>query len=144
MANFVFNIAKGRIAEKVSDGATLRLLLLKGAGSDAVLKDFDTIADLLAEGSTTEADFTNYARQTLGSLTATVDDGNDDVDVDCSDVVFTSAGGASNNTIVAAVIYEFVTNDADSIPLTKHDVSFTTNGNTITLTIHADGFFGAS
>ena len=59
MANFVFNVALGRVAEKISDGATLRILVLKAAGTDAALKDLDTVSAVLAEASTTEADFTN-------------------------------------------------------------------------------------
>lgn len=144
MANFVFNVALGRIAEKVSDGATLKLLVLKAAGTDAALKDLDTITAVLAEGSTTEADFTNYARPTLASVTATVDDSGDAVEVDCADVVFTSAGGASNNTTTDVIIYEHVTNDSDSIPLVQLDAVFTTDGNNITLQMHENGFFGAS
>ena len=108
MANFIYNVALGRIAEKVADGATLKLLVLKAAGADGTLRDLNDLAAVLAEGSTTEADFTNYARATLASVTATVDDATDTVKVDCADVTFTSAGGASNNTTTDVVIYEEV------------------------------------
>ncbi|MEM8668738.1 MAG: hypothetical protein AAGG48_14555 [Planctomycetota bacterium] len=142
MANFIFNVAKGRIAEKVSDGATLGLLLLKAADTDAVLRDLDTIADILANASTTESDFTNYARATLANVAATVDDANDDVDVDCDDVLFASAGGASNNNNVAAIIFEDVGGaDASRIPLCKFDAVFTTDGNDVTIGIPAGGFY---
>lgn len=144
MANFVYNVALGRIAEKIANGATLKMLVLKTAGSDATLKDLNTVAAVLAEGSTSEADFTNYTRKTLASLTDTVDDSGDVVKNDCADVVFTAAGGASNNTTTDVIIYEEVTNDADSIPLVQLDAVFTTDGNDVTLVINANGFHNAS
>jgi hypothetical protein len=145
MANFVYNVALGRVAEKAADGAVLKLLVLKAAATDAVLKDLDTVAAVLANGSTTEADFTNYARATLGSVVVTVDDGTDSVRVDCADVVFSFAGGALNNTTTDAIIYEEVAGgDANCIPLVQLDCVFTTDGNNVTLQINAGGFFGAS
>ena len=145
MADFVYNVGLGRVAEKAADGATLKLLVLKAAGADATLKDLDTVAAVLADGSTTEADFTNYARATLGSVTVTVVDGSDAVQVDCADVTFSSAGGASNNTTTDVIIYEDVdTTDANAIPLVQLDAVFTTDGNDVTLAINASGFYGAS
>ena len=61
MANIVFNVALGKVAEKAADGATLKLLVLQSAGTDAALKDLDTVSAVLAESSTSEATFTNYA-----------------------------------------------------------------------------------
>lgn len=144
MANFVFNVAKGKVAEKAADGATLKMLILKASGTDGALKDLDTVAAVLAEGSTTEADFTNYARPTLASVTVTVDDTNDLVKVDAADITLTSAGGASNNTTTDAIIYEEVAGgDANCIPLVLMDCVFTTDGNNVTLSFNADGFFNA-
>ncbi len=144
MADFVFNVALGKVAEKAADGATLKLLVLKASDSDATLKDLDTVSAVLANGSTTEANFTNYSRATLGSVTVTVDDSTDSVKVDCADVTFSSAGGATNNTCVDVVIYEEVTNDSDSIPLVLMDAAFTTDGNDVTLQFNASGFFSAT
>lgn len=151
MADFVFNIAKGKIAEKVADGATLRVLVLKGAGTDSAMKDADTITALLAVGSVVEADFTNYPtgpRQAIVSPTATVDDTNDWMKVDCDDIVFTSAGGATNNTTTDIIIYEDVHgtdgNNGTAIPLMCFDAVFTTDGNNVTLQIDTDGLMTAS
>ena len=151
MANFVFNVALGRVAEKVSDGANLRILVLKAAGTDGVLKDLDTVSAVLADGSTTEADFTNYpaTRKLLTTVTATVDDSGDKVVVDADDVTYTAAGGATNNTTVAAIIFEDVagsdSNDATAIPLVKLDAVFTTDTNDVTLQFDpTNGFFSAS
>ena len=141
MADFVFNIAKGTIKKRVADGATIRALVLKVADTDAALKDLDTVSAVLASGSTAEADFTNYVRKTLASVTATVDDTNDWVTVDAADIVFTAAGGATNNTAAKLIIYDFITNDGASIPLIALDCVFTTDGNDVTIVFNAAGFW---
>lgn len=144
MANFVFNIAKGRIAEKVADGATLKMLVLRVAASDATNMDFATVAAVLAGGNT-EANFTNYSRKTLTLTTVNVDNSGNSVSVDCADVVFTAAGGGVNNTTTDVIIYEEVAGgDSNCIPLVQLDAVFTTDGNDVTLTINAAGFFTAS
>ena len=48
MANFVFNVAKGRIRQLILDGADLRALVLKTADTDAAMMDVDNITALLA------------------------------------------------------------------------------------------------
>lgn len=145
MADFVYNRALGRVAEIVADGATVKLLVLKAAAADATLKDLDTITAVLGNASTTEADFTNYARKTLASLTVTTNDTTDATSVDAADVTFTAAGGASNNTTTDAIIYHDVDGtDANAIPLVQLDAVFTTDGNDVTLQFDANGFFGAS
>lgn len=144
MANFVFNIGKGRIRQLIVAGATLKALVLKTADTDAAMKDVDTITALLATAAD-EADFTNYARVTLSSLASTVDDTGDDVNGDCADITFTSAGGATNNTTTDLIIYyDPGGGDSACVPLVCLDCVFTTNGQNVTLTIDADGFWGAS
>lgn len=141
MANFVFNIAKGSIRKRIQDGADLRMLVLKSAGTDATLKDLDTVAAVLGAGSTTEADFTNYARKTLTGESTSVDDTADVVRADFDNVTFTAAGGATNNTTTDVIIYQHVTNDSDSIPLVMLDAVFTTDGNDVNLQLDANGFW---
>jgi hypothetical protein len=144
VANFVFNVALGRIAE-LAEAGDLRLLVLQAASADAVLKDLDDVAAVLADGGTTEATFTNYARVTLTNVVVTVDDATDEARVTCDDVTFTEAGGASNNTTTDVIIYlHDAGGDASSIPLVQLDAVFTTDGNDVTLRMHEDGFFGAS
>ncbi len=144
MADLVFNIAKGAVAEKVRDAASnLGVLLLKAAGTDAQHRDVDDLAALLAIA--TEADFTNYARKTAITGTVTVDDSNDRVDVDMPDQTWTAAGGATNNTLTDAVIY-YQESAADSgrVPLTQHDFAVTTDGSDLTMVLNSTGFFRAS
>lgn len=149
MADFVFNIAKGAVAEKVRDGAAnLGMLILKTAEADATLKDYDDLSALLAAGggaSNVEANFTSYARKTGLTGTITVDDTNDRVDVDIPDQTWSPAGGATNNTTVKLIIYyQESASDAGRVPLTSHDFAVTTDGSDLTAQIAAAGFFRAS
>lgn len=145
MADFVFNIAKGAVAEMARDSASAFLiLLLKVAEADATMKDYDTVAALVA-GTPDEADFTNYARKTGITATITVDDTNDRVDLDLPDQTWTSAGGASNNTLTDAVVaYENAAADATRIPCTNHDFAVTTDGSDLTIIFNASGFYRAA
>lgn len=144
MADFVFNIAKGAAAEKVRDDVTkIGFMLLKTVESDALMKDRDTLTAILT--GSTEANFTNYARKTGLTATLTVDDTNDRVDLDVADQTWTSAGGATNNTLAKLIIfYDEGGTDATRIPLTAHDFVFTTAGSDLTATIAAAGFYRAS
>ncbi|HVL24317.1 MAG TPA: hypothetical protein VM450_09530 [Thermomicrobiales bacterium] len=138
MANIVFNIALGRLANYTSLPAANDALILvpleaSGLETDAVLRDKDDLAAVVA-GTTNEQ--TTVGRKTLASVTVTVDDTNDRVALDAADVTWTSPTG---NAIGAVVIcYDPDTTggtDADLIPLTKHDLAWTPDGNSFTLTI---------
>ena len=144
MADFVFNIAKGVAAEKVNDSAAnLLVLLIKTAESDALMKDRATVATVVS--NSTEADFTNYARKTGITGTVTVDNTNDRVDVDMPDQTWTSAGGASNNTLAKLVVaYQDTAADSGRVPLTGHDFVVTTDGSDLIAQVATAGFFRAS
>lgn len=139
MANLVFNIALGRLAYYASLPATNDALIMvpleaTGLVSDATLRDYDTLSDLLA-GATNEQT-SNMTRKTLASVSATVNDTDNRVDIDAADVTWTAATG---NAIGAVVIcYDPDTTGGDDttlIPLTKHDVSMTPDGSDFTLTV---------
>ncbi|SOD80117.1 hypothetical protein SAMN06272781_6876 [Streptomyces sp. 1222.2] len=145
MANITFNVALGRAASLAALPATSDALILvpleaSGLESDAVLRDKDTLADVVS-GTTNEQ--TTVGRKTLTGVTVTVDDTNDRVNIDASDVTWTAPTG---NVIGAMVIcYDPDSTggtDADLIPVTKADVVWTPDGNNFTLAI-AD-FFRAS
>jgi hypothetical protein len=144
MADIVFNVAKGKVAEKVADdGTKLGVLLLKTVESDALMKDRTTLADLL--GGNTEANFTNYARKTGLTGTVTIDQANDRTDVSVPDQTFSSAGGATNNTLAKLVVfYEEAAADATRIPLVALDFVATTDGTDLIADFNAAGFFRAS
>lgn len=145
MADGVFNIAKGAAAEKIRDGATaVGVLLLKANEAEGTLVDRETVAAILANGST-EADATAYARKTGLTGTLTVDHTNNRVDADIPDQVWTALGGATNNTITKAIVfYQESAADSGRIPLTHHDFPISTDGSDVTLQVNAAGFYRAS
>lgn len=159
MADFVYNIAKGRAAElynrvDLSDptNAVLVVVLLAASGieSDATLKDKDDLAAVVS-GATNEATNTGYARKVLSDSDVVAfapDDTNDRVDIDIPDQTWT--GLANDGT--GAVGDMLVCYDSDStggadsaiVPLTQHDFAVTPDGSDVTVQIAAAGFFRAS
>ncbi|ELP64137.1 hypothetical protein PV735_05290 [Streptomyces turgidiscabies] len=138
MANIVFNIALGRLTYLAGLPATNDALIMvpietSGIVGDSTMRDYDDLGALLGGASNEQ---TTMGRKTLATVTATVDDTNDRVNIDCADVTWTAATG---NAISAVVIcYDPDTTggtDADLIPLTKHDVTMTPDGTDFTLTI---------
>lgn len=146
MADGVFNISKGAVAEKIRDGATtVEVMHLKANETETTLVDYDDVAALLVPVGNTEADYTNYARKTGLTGAITVDDTNDRVDVDLPDQTWTAAGGASNNTLTKLVTaYNQGAGDANLVPLTHHDFAVTTDGTDLTAQFNAAGFFRAA
>ncbi|HEY9337895.1 MAG TPA: hypothetical protein VIQ79_25860 [Kribbella sp.] len=121
---FVFNIAKGKIAYYAGLPATNDALVLvwaknTGLEADGTLKDYDSLAALLAAAND-ECDFTGYARRTLSSVTVTVDDSGDKVVIDCADPASYTNTGSAQVAGAAIVCYDPDTTggtDADLIPL---------------------------
>lgn len=150
MADVFFNVAVGKIQHYATlpgsnDAFVVVLLKASGLEADNTLRDYDTLAALLAAAND-EADFTNYARKTLTSLGGsgiTVDDTNNRVDIDIADQTWTSAGGATNNSLAAVLVcYDADTtsgSDSDIIPLTKQDFVVTTDGTDLTYQLSSSG-----
>ncbi|MEU6778565.1 hypothetical protein ABZ912_05130 [Nonomuraea angiospora] len=157
MADFTFNIALGRITElhnraRANDpaGCALLVVALASAGieSDAVLKDKDSLADIVA-GTTDEVTVGNgYARKVLvaADLTAAVpNDANDWVDVDIPDQTWPQVLAASGPWAKLLVCYRpsAAATDAQVVPLTAHDFPITPDGSDVVAQIAAAGFFRA-
>lgn len=134
MSEVTYNVAKARLATGALDldSDTIKVLLLKVAPAGCSNPDIDTVTALLAVSTAAECDFTNYVRKTLGSAAVTEDDTNNRADVDYANVTWGAAGGASNNTPAAMVVYEDVDGtDANSRLVSYHDTGFgvtATNG----------------
>src|SRR5690606_22218198 len=101
MANFQFNIAKGRTAyyfdlAKASTGAIVVVALAaSGISSDATLVDCDTLGDVLDAGSTAEHSEMERVTLPASGLTITTNDSSDRVIVDLADDITYSAVPAS-------------------------------------------------
>ncbi|TKG58882.1 hypothetical protein [Prauserella endophytica] len=157
MADFQFNVAKGRIAELArrvdgGDPANSRLLVVainRGAATDATMRDYDTLAALLGDAAVAEVTNTGYARltRTAAQVTVTVDNSGDVQNVSIGTLSFGSiSAGTAWTDIVVCYIPDGVTPGADStaIPLTNHTFAVTPDGTSVTATENASGFFGAS
>lgn len=156
MANFVYNIAKGRIVELANrvnandpTNSALIIVVIDANGvSDATLMDHDTLSAVLGTAAN-EVTNTNYARKVLdqaASITVAVDDTNDWVDVDFPDQTWTAvAAGDSWEDLL--VCYDSDTtggDDTNIVPLTQHDFAVTPDGSDITAQVDSEGFFRAS
>ena len=144
MANGVFNISKGAVAEKIRDASSSILVLLLTANeADATLTDHDDLAALLAAAGNTEAAFASYARKTGVTGTIVVDDANDRVDVSIPDQTW-AAATAGETTTKLIVAYEETASDAGRVPLTHHDFSAITDGNDLVADVGVDGIYRAA
>lgn len=135
MTNWIANVSKGRFAyyatlPAVNDALIVVVLEAAGLEADATLKDYDTLAALLA-GTTNEQ--TVMGRKTASGVTVTVDDALNLVDVAQNTITWTAATG--NQVGALLVCYDPDTTggtDADLIPLSKHDFTITPDGSDIT------------
>lgn len=156
MSDFVFNIAKGRVAElfeRVAQNdpanSALVIVVINTSALDATLIDLDTLAAVLGDADTAEVTNTNYARKVLtdSDLSAiSPDDTNDRMDLDFADQTW-SAVAAGDNWTDLLICYDGDTTggtDANIIPLTQHDFAVTPDGSDITAQLAAAGFFRAS
>jgi hypothetical protein len=150
MGTFVFNIAKGRVAELAalsgSNDAFLAILLKSsGLETDSTLQDYDTLAAILA-GTNDEADFSGYSRATLTGVTVTVDDTNNRVDIDCDDPSWSpSAAQALGKLLICYDADTTTGTDANIVPLIGDDFVVTTpTTGQVTYQVASGGFFRAS
>lgn len=138
MGDFVFNIAKGKLAyyaglPAASDALIAIPIEASGVESDATLKDYDTVSALLAAANNEQP---TMGRKTLASVTVTVDDTNDRVALDAADITWTGATGNAISDIL--ICYDPDTGagtDADLVPISWHDFSITPDGSDVTATV---------
>lgn len=156
MADFVFNIAKGRVAElynrvDLNDPANSALIIVAidaNGDTDATMKDRDDLGALLG-GTANECTNSGYARKVLTDSDVVAfapDDTNDRVDLDIPDQTWTAVAAGTAFTDLLVCYDNDTTGGADSaiVPLTCHDFALTPDGSDITAVIAAAGFFRAS
>lgn len=153
MADLVFNIAKGRVAELYNrvdsnDPANSALIVVPvdaGATSDAAMRDFATLAAVLAGGAT-ERTSGGWGRKTLtdADLAAmTVDNTNDRMPLDLPDQTWTAVtAGAVTDLLICYDPDTTSGTDSSIVPLTCHDFAITPDGSDVTATI--SDFYRAS
>lgn len=160
MADFVFNVAKGRVAELVSRvksndpvSSALVVVALKSSGleTDAVLKDYADLGALLAAAND-EATNAGYARKVLddtavGATPVVVDNTNDWVDVTIPNQTWSAVQAAGGNWGAILLCYDADTTagtDSNVVPLLKWDAAITAEGTDIGFTVTAPGVYRAS
>lgn len=158
MGNFVFNIAKGKVAELAArvnandpTEASLLVILVASTGveSDATLIDSTDLADVFG-GTTNEATNTGAARKVLdqtAGITITPVYASDYVDVDIPDQTWTAVANDGTGAISDLIIAYRPTNasaDSACVPLSMHDFAVTPDGSDITAQIATGGFYRAS
>lgn len=155
MADFVFNIAKGRVVELYNraenndpTNSALILVPLSASGTEAQGQDLDDLAAVEADANFAEITTNNWSRKTLestqlASLPAP-DDTNNRYDVSVPSVTWT-APSAGGNTTGLLVCYDSDTTagtDSAIIPCTHHTFAVTADGNDVVL--NSGVFFRAS
>lgn len=144
MANITFNVAKGRGVELYkraveSDPANCAIILVPietdGLETDAVLKDKDTLADVLS-GTTDEQATMGRKILTDADLAALPDpdDDNDKRQCPLPDVIWAAAAGNPISKILVAFDYDTTAGDDSAIvPMTLFDFPITPTGVDVTL-----------
>lgn len=145
MSDFVHNLAKGRFAEwaersRTGDDANGALVIIpwNTTATDATLRDLDTVAAIEADANTAERTANGWNRKTIadGSITVTIDDTNDRVDVDVADQTWTAVTADAVTDIGVAWDKDTTAGtDSNILPGTWHDFSLTPDGSDITATI---------
>ena len=146
MANFVFNVAKGRVAEYFNrvdsnDPANSAIILvpLSASGTEAQGQDLDTLADVEADANFAERTTGGWVRKTLTDTelaAIAVDDTNNRMPATLPSVTWT-APTTGNNTTGLLVCYDGDTTagtDANIVPLVHCDFVVVTDGNDVILT----------
>lgn len=142
MADFLANIAKGRHGHYATLPATNDALIAvpletTDLESDATLRDYDTLSDLLAGASNEQ---TTMGRKTLTGVTSAVNDTTDKWVVDADNITWTAASGNAVSKLV--VCYDPDTTggtDTDLVPLYFFDFVATPAGGDITFAFNAGG-----
>lgn len=148
MANWVFNIAKGRIVEFYNraenndpTNSALILVPLSQSGTEAQGQDLDTLAAVEGDANFAEQVAGGWVRKPLESVQLAPlpapNDTDNRYDVALPQVTWTGPT-AGNNTTGLLVCYDSDTaagTDANIIPLTHHDFVVTADGNDVILNV---------
>jgi hypothetical protein len=156
MGDFVYNIAKGRVAELYNRvdqndpaNAVLVIAVLNTSETDTNLKRLDTLSAVTGNANTAEVTNTGYARKVLTDsdiVAFAPDDVNDYVELDIPDQTWTgvAAGDSWTDFQVNYDSDSTAGTDANIVPCTQHDFSTTPDGSDITAQINVNGFFRAT
>ena len=141
MSDFVFNIAKGRVAELFNrvdsndptNSAIIVVPVDRGAATDATLKDLDTLSAVL--GSVTERTTGGWTRKTLtdADLSAiAVDDTNDRMPATIPAVLWSAVTAGAVTDLVFCYDSDTISGtDANIVPLVMSAFPITPDGSDV-------------
>lgn len=139
MTDIVFNVALGKVRYYVQQAgvgnAALIAVPLENTGlvADATMRDYATLADLLAGASNEQ---TTLGRKTITAATDTVNNTSDRWEGDFADLVWTTPSGNQVGAIIVCFDPDTTGGtDAALIPLTKHGWVMTPEGDSLTATV---------
>jgi hypothetical protein len=139
MASKLYNSGLGAI----SDGSvawltsTIKALIVD---STYTFDDNDTVVSDVVAGEVTNATGTGYERKTLAGKTVTVDQANDRVVFDASDLTYTAI--ETNETWAGLVVFLDTGSDATSKLICYLDIdALVTNGSDATISFDSAGLF---
>ncbi len=137
MASLFNNLVKGVFARGDLDWVNddIRLLLVDSTTTVDTEADIATISGYATLG---EISGTGYGRKVLSSKAVNDDASNNRAELDAADIVFT---GINAGTTIGFLVFKFVTNDADNIPIAFSEFSspFVTNGGNLTIQVDVEG-----
>src|SRR5687768_7611369 len=145
MASFVYTKAKGNLLSGDIDlnAHDIRVALVM-TNTTADTEADTTFMNLFT--TLDEFDGANYARKTLANEAVNIDNANDRGEFDADDITWTALG-AGTRAAQAMIVFKFVTNDADSVPIAFIDSGgfpITANGGDLTISWNAEGILQAT
>lgn len=140
--SFVYTPAKTAMFEAYLAGKDVRIILVMTNTTADTEQDAEFVGSIT---TLDEMNGTNYARLALASEAINEDLANNRAEFDAADSVFTNLG-AGTRSVAGIIVYEHVTNDADSPVISYIDDGFpyVANGATLTIQWNAEGILQAT
>lgn len=138
MASFVYTPSLARMGRGGFDwvGQDIRVMLVMSNTTADTDQDLENPADI---GTLDEMDGANYARKAAANEADSVDDPNNRLELSFDPITWTALGNGTR-AVVGAVIFQFVTNDADSLLIAFVDLgTINPGGADFTVTCNAQG-----
>lgn len=145
MASLVNNYAKGKMWDGTIDLNTddIRAALLMTNTTADTEDDVQTVATFT---TLDRCDATGYADLALTGEAVNIDTGNNRAEFDSNDLSYTGLSGNATRAIQGVLLYEFITNDASSLPIVF--VDFTSDipvtATQIDVPVNAEGWLQAA
>lgn len=154
MANFVFNVAKGRVGGYIADvlaGGNDAIIWIPMAtsGTEAQGQDLATFAAVEADANFSERTGTGWSRitqdETGDGLAYTADNTDNEGVADSNDLVWAAPSAGATVGLVACYDPDTtVGTDSDLVPLVHLDMAVTPNGQQVTYQHNVEGWFNAT